>query len=61
MILHLVPYEKVYLSTTMDVDEATAVLKILKDSNSSDSTIEKFIHLLDSGIVRAEKYKGNFK
>ena len=45
----------------MDADEATAVLKILKDANSSDSTIEKFIHLLDSGIVRAEKYKGNFK
>ena len=63
MILHLVPYEKVYLSTTMDIDEATAVLNLLKEIKNPDSVIEKFIYLLDSGLVRADKYKdkGNLK
>jgi len=57
MILHLVPYEKVYLSTTMDTDEAATVLNLLRESNSSDSTIERFIQLLDSGLAKAAKYK----
>ena len=57
MILHLVPYEKVYLSTTMDTDEAATVLNLLRESNSSDSTIERFIQLLDSGLAKATKYK----
>lgn len=56
MILHLVPYEKMYLSTTMDIDETMAVLGALKECKSQDPAVEKLKQLLDSGLTRAIKY-----
>jgi hypothetical protein len=57
MISHLVPYEQVFISVTLSMDEATAVADALalvhgKDKSLSGPT-EELKRLLEDGIEKA--------
>ena len=57
MISHLIPYEDVYLSVTLSLDEATAVSDALSLLTSKDQSFSgpagELRKLLESGIERA--------
>lgn len=57
MHLHLIPYEQVFLSVTLSMDEATAVSDALSlvasRNNNLNGPAEKLKELLESGIERA--------
>lgn len=63
MIVHLLPYETVYLSVKLNLDEATEVsdaLEILKNvckSKGLTASAEKLQQLLNNGIERAAAYQ----
>lgn len=59
MISHLVPYEQVFISVTLSMDEATAIsdaLSLLEDKDKSLSgPAGELRGLLENGIERAVK------
>lgn len=63
MLVHLVPYERVYLSVTMSLDEATEVadaLELIKSigrDKGLSASAEKLQQLLASGIAKAIAYQ----
>lgn len=57
MISHLVPYEQVFVSITMTLDEATAVADALALVQGRDKSLsapaEELKRLLENGLERA--------
>lgn len=63
MIVYLMPYEQVYLSVSLNLDEATEVsdalelLRALRKNKALPPSADKLQQLLTGGIARAAAYQ----